>query len=126
MIELRWNGRVLEQRKCFPQGDASGAISGYSDWTAWHPVPLLDEPPLPAHYSGASVNGFFKSKAFLKTVSWLFVSGLLIAVAGYCETGNFRASIMAAVWACVFKTPVYWLHEFFWERAGVPDPDIDL
>ena len=72
------------------------------------------------------MNGFWRSKSLLKTVSWLFVSGILIAVAGYVETGNGKAAIMAAFWACVFKTPVYWFHEFLWERAGVPDPDIDL
>jgi uncharacterized membrane protein len=56
--------------------------------------------------------------SFYKTVSWLVVSGILIAGCGYFETGNLKVAVMSAFWACVLKTPIYWIHELFWSRIG--------
>lgn len=61
-------------------------------------------------------------KSILKTISWLLVSGLIIFVGGYFETGNALIAVKAAFWASVLKTPVYWIHEVVWTRAGVTDP----
>lgn len=57
-------------------------------------------------------------KSFYKTVSWLVVSGILIAGCGYFETGNLRIALMSAFWACVLKTPIYWIHELIWTGIG--------
>lgn len=51
-----------------------------------------------------------------KTISWLLVSAIIIAGCGYFETGNIIASLMASFWACVLKTPVYWIHEILWNK----------
>lgn len=57
-------------------------------------------------------------KCFLKTMSWLIVSGILIAVCGYAETGSVKVAVMSAFWACVLKTPIYWIHELIWSKAA--------
>lgn len=57
-----------------------------------------------------------KSKAFLKTVSWLVVSGVIIAIPTYLKTNSFVTALEVAGAACVLKTPVYWLHEVVWHR----------
>ena len=49
-------------------------------------------------------------KSFYKTVSWLVVSGILIAGCGYFETGSLKVAVMSAFWACILKTPIYWIH----------------
>lgn len=64
-------------------------------------------------------------KQFLKTISWLIVSGLLIAGSVYAETHSLKAATIAAFWACLVKTPVYWLHEIIWDRAGIKAPCVD-
>ena len=51
-----------------------------------------------------------------KTISWLIVSGVLITGTAWYESGSFTVAAMAAFWACLLKTPVYWLHEHFWHR----------
>ncbi len=58
-------------------------------------------------------------KSFYKTVSWLVVSGILIAGCAYYETQNLSLALMSACWACVLKTPIYWIHELAWTRIGV-------
>lgn len=58
-------------------------------------------------------------KNFYKTISWLIVSGILIAGCGWYETGNLTIALMSAFWACVLKTPIYWVHELIWSRVGV-------
>ncbi len=61
-------------------------------------------------------------KSIFKTISWLLVSGLIIFSGGYFETGNALIAVKAAFWASVLKTPVYWIHEVLWAKAGVTDP----
>lgn len=53
-------------------------------------------------------------KSTFKTISWLVVSG--IASTGWYESGSFKVGLFAAFWACLLKTPIYWLHEVLWER----------
>jgi hypothetical protein len=43
MIELRWNGDVLEQRTRFVCVDAAGAFCEFTEWSAWHPVPRVED-----------------------------------------------------------------------------------
>lgn len=57
------------------------------------------------------------TKAMAKTVSWLVISGLIIAAPTWYETGSVGTAFLVAFWACLFKTPVYWLHELGWQRA---------
>lgn len=54
------------------------------------------------------------SKSFMKTVSWLCVSGIIIAIPALITTGSLLTALEVAFWACLFKTPVYWLHEIVW------------
>lgn len=56
---------------------------------------------------------------FQKTISWLIVSGLLIAVCNYWEVRNLKLAIMSSFWACVFKTPIYWIHEYVWSKSKI-------
>jgi uncharacterized membrane protein len=63
-------------------------------------------------------------KCLLKTLSWLIVSGILIAFCGYMETGSALVAIKASVWACILKTPVYWVHELIWSKAKDAGPKI--
>lgn len=65
-------------------------------------------------------------RGLLKTASWMIASGVLIAVAGYAETGNLKTAVMASFWACLFKTPIYWVHEVIWEKVGVKKPPVDI
>lgn len=55
-------------------------------------------------------------KSIAKTVSWLVVSGLLIAVCTWFESGSLAIGLVAAFWACLLKTPIYWVHEALWEQ----------
>ena len=59
---------------------------------------------------------------FLKTMSWLIVSGILIAFCGYLETGSVIVAVKASIWACIMKTPVYWAHELLWSKATNASP----
>lgn len=52
----------------------------------------------------------------LKTLSWAFVSGIIIGTTTYCETGCIRAALVTALVASTLKTPVYSLHEMAWNR----------
>jgi uncharacterized membrane protein len=54
------------------------------------------------------------SKSFTKTVSWMLVSGAIIALPTFYATGSLMTALEVAFWACLFKTPVYWLHEVAW------------
>jgi len=68
-----------------------------------------------------------KSKSMLKTVSWLMVSGALIASTGWYESGSFKIGLLAALWACLLKTPIYWVHEIVWERRkAITTPKTEL
>ena len=58
-------------------------------------------------------------KSFYKTVSWLVVSGILIAGCAYYETRNLKIALMSAFLTCLLKTPIYWIHELVWTRIGV-------
>jgi uncharacterized membrane protein len=59
-------------------------------------------------------------KSAWKTASWLAVSGVLITATAWFESGSFWVGLMAALWACTLKTPVYWLHEVCWEGRKKP------
>ena len=61
-------------------------------------------------------------KSLAKTISWLIVSGILIAGCSWFESGNFTVGLMAAFWACMLKTPVYWIHEIMWDKTGHKTP----
>jgi uncharacterized membrane protein len=52
----------------------------------------------------------------LKTLSWAFVSGLLIYGSVLWETGNHTASFVAAFMAVALKTPFYTVHEWAWNK----------
>lgn len=54
------------------------------------------------------------SKSFAKTMSWMLVSGVIIAIPTLVTTGSLVTALGVAFWACLFKTPVYWLHEVVW------------
>lgn len=54
------------------------------------------------------------SKSFAKTLSWMLVSGVIIALPTLATTGSLMTALEVAFWACLFKTPVYWLHEVAW------------
>lgn len=54
------------------------------------------------------------SKSFAKTISWMLVSGVIIALPTLYATGSLLTALEVAFWACLFKTPVYWLHEVVW------------
>lgn len=56
------------------------------------------------------------SKIAIKTFSWLIVSGILILLAGGISTGNWHVAFWAAFWACLLKTPVYFGHEYLFEK----------
>jgi len=43
MIELRWNGRILEQRTRMPRVNADGSFCDFTAWSEWHPVPTAIE-----------------------------------------------------------------------------------
>lgn len=64
-------------------------------------------------------------KSITKTISWLVVSGILIAGCSWFESGSLMVGLMAAFWACVFKTPIYWIHEIVWDKAGCKTPKAD-
>lgn len=57
-------------------------------------------------------------KCLLKTMSWLIVSGILIAVCAYAETGSVKVAVTSALWACILKTPIYWAHEILWSKVS--------
>ena len=57
-----------------------------------------------------------KNPTWKKTVSWLIVSGILITLTAWFESGSFTVAIMTAFWASIIKTPVYSLHEALWGR----------
>ena len=65
---------------------------------------------------------FFKNKTAVKSISWLFVSGVLITFTVWLETGSFKAALVSATMACLIKTPVYSVHEttfeHLWNKAG--------
>lgn len=56
-----------------------------------------------------------------KTISWLAVSYVLIAGTAWYESGNWKVGLLAALWACVIKTPVYSLHEAIWGKIIFKD-----
>ena len=61
-------------------------------------------------------------KSLAKTISWLIVSGILIAGCSWFESGNLAVGLMAAFWACILKTPVYCIHEIMWDKTGHKTP----
>ncbi len=54
---------------------------------------------------------------FLKTLSWAFVSGIIIGTTTYVETKNIQAALVTALVASTLKTPIYSLHEMVWNRV---------
>ncbi len=61
-------------------------------------------------------------KHLLKTASWLLISGFLIFLSSWYESGLFMVGLKAAVWASLFKTPIYWVHEWMWHT---PSPKVN-
>jgi uncharacterized membrane protein len=63
-----------------------------------------------------------RRKIVVKSLSWALVSGLLIFLTAWTETGMFKAAVMTAIVSCLLKTPFYSIHEFLfdaaWNRKG--------
>lgn len=64
-------------------------------------------------------------KNLYKTISWLIVSGVLIAACNWYEIGDLKTACLGAFWSCVFKTPVYWIHELIWNKKVKKHDPID-
>lgn len=62
-----------------------------------------------------------KNPTWQKTVSWLCVSGVLIALTAWFESGSLMVGLMTAFWASLIKTPVYSLHESLWGKIIFKD-----
>lgn len=81
MIELRWNGGILEQRTRMPRVDANGAFCDFTDWSEWHPVPTAPkpdgEPPLPSGitYGGQGPGGEYYSKPYRNDAHSIWTKG---------------------------------------------------
>lgn len=58
-----------------------------------------------------------KNPTWQKTVSWLAVSGTLIALTAWFESGSLTIGLMTAFWASLIKTPVYSIHESLWGKV---------
>jgi hypothetical protein len=76
MIELRWNGGVLEQRTRNLCVDATGAFCQFTEWSEWHLVPTATkpdgEPLLPPFigFGGEGPGGAYYFKQSVGRDSW--------------------------------------------------------
>lgn len=79
MIELRWNNGILEQRTRVPRTDATGAFCDFTEWTDWHPVPVVtqSQPSLPngIEYGGRGIAGENYWKRWGNTVISIWTKG---------------------------------------------------
>lgn len=61
-------------------------------------------------------------RTILKSLSWAFVSGIIIGTTAYAETSSLKAACVTALVSALLKTPVYSLHELVWNgkaKAGL-------
>lgn len=55
-------------------------------------------------------------KTFIKSMSWMVISGILIFTTTYISTGSIQASFWSAFSASLVKTFIYGIHEKAFER----------
>jgi hypothetical protein len=81
MIELRWSRGVLEQRTRHVCSDAAGAFCQFTDWSEWHPVPIVPEPngepslPSGITYGGSGLAGEYYSKPYRNDAHSIWTKG---------------------------------------------------
>jgi len=63
-----------------------------------------------------------RAKVVIKSLSWAAVSGVIIFLTAWLETGMYKAALITALVSVLLKTPFYSVHEVVfdavWHRKG--------
>jgi len=57
-----------------------------------------------------------KRNRFWKTITWRVISWVVSFVIGYGLTGNIAMALSFGFADTIFKTALYWIHEYKWDK----------